>query len=157
MIREDRHFLISSGEYILTGKVKKVEKESRINRISEVLAIFPAVRVAYVYGSVLTRDDFRDIDIALFLDEALSDEDQVSAAEVVGFSLEEALSFSHVCDIKILNDAPVWFQYEVIRHGRPVYARTDGERFDRETSILIAYLDMKYSFDLFDHEYLARV
>lgn len=133
-----------------------MEKESRINRISEVLATFSAVRVAYVYGSVLTRDDFRDIDIALFLDETLSDEEQISAGEAVGFSLEEALSFSHVCDIKILNDAPVWFQYEVIRHGRPVYARTDEERFDRETDILIEYMDMKYSYDLFDRAYLAR-
>lgn len=133
-----------------------MEKESRINRISEVLATSPAVRVAYVYGSVLTRDDFRDIDIALFLDEALSEEDQASAAEAVGFSIEKALSFSHVCDVKILNDAPVWFQYEVIRHGRPVYAKTDEERFDRETDILIEYMDMKYSYDLFDRAYLAR-
>lgn len=133
-----------------------MEKAIIIKRISEVLTKVPTVRVGYLFGSFLTRDDFRDIDIALFLDERLSDKDQGLEAENVGFSLEETLGFSHVCDIKILNDAPVWFQYEVIRNGQPVYARTVEERFDFETTILIAYLDMKYTFDLFDHEYLAR-
>ena len=73
-----------------------------------------------------------------------------------GFVLKNRSGFPHVCDIKILNDAPVWFRYEVNRNGQPAYARTAEERFDVETPILIAYLDMKYTSDLFDHEYLAR-
>ena len=52
---------------------------------------FPQLRVGYIFGSFLTRDDFRDIDIALFPDERLSEKDRGLEAENVGFCLEESL------------------------------------------------------------------
>lgn len=133
-----------------------MEKEGIISHISPILASFSDLEVAYLYGSFLSRDDFRDIDIALFVSNDLSYDEQVSLAEKVAISIEEALSFGHECDVRVLNHAPVWFQFEVISTGRLLYSRTDGERVDRETATLIAYLDMKYTFDLFDAEYLAR-
>jgi predicted nucleotidyltransferase len=135
---------------------RSVEREAVLNCIGDILASFSGVQVAYVYGSFLTREDFRDIDIALFLDEDLSPAGQESLGEAIGISVEEALAFRHTCDVRVLNRAPVWFQYEVIRTGRAVYARTDEERFDRETTALVAYMDMKYTYDLFDAGYLAR-
>ncbi|HIH26468.1 MAG TPA: nucleotidyltransferase [Methanoregulaceae archaeon] len=133
-----------------------MEKGAIISHIRAILPSFSDLEVAYLYGSSLSREDFRDIDIALFVTDHLSYDEQVSLAEKVAVSIEEALSFGHECDVRILNHAPVWFQFEVISTGLLVYSRTDGERCDRETAALIAYLDMKYTFDLFDAEYLAR-
>ena len=133
-----------------------MEKNAILIKISETLRIFPEVHVAYCYGSFLLREDFRDIDIALFLDENLTAEQQESSAERIGIALEDAISFSHACDIRVLNCAPVWFQYEVISSGRLLYARSEEERYERETSALIVYQDMKYTYDLFDSGYLAR-
>ena len=133
-----------------------MEENAILEKMCELLRIFPEVQVAYCYGSFLLREDFRDIDIALFLDENLTAEQQESSAEQIGIALEEAISFSHVCDIRVLDGAPVWFQYEVISSGRLLYARSEEERYERETSALIAYQDMKYTYDLFDSVYLAQ-
>ncbi|HNS82551.1 MAG TPA: nucleotidyltransferase [Methanolinea sp.] len=133
-----------------------MEKNAILEKMCELLRIFPEVQVAYCYGSFLLREDFRDIDIALFLDENLTAEQQESSAEQIGIALEEAISFSHVCDIRVLDGAPVWFQYEVISSGRLLYARSEEERYEKETSALIAYQDMKYTYDLFDSVYLAQ-
>jgi len=54
------------------------EREEIIRTLRDVLATLPSVRVAYLYGSVLSREDFRDIDIALLIDTAL-DENQMLA------------------------------------------------------------------------------
>jgi len=120
------------------------------------ISTVPNVRLAYLYGSFLAREDFRDIDIALYLDEDPADDRQGSYAERIGIALEEARSFCHACDIRILNHSPVWFQYEVISSGLLLYARSDEERFEHETSVLIANQDMKCTCDLFDSGYLAR-
>jgi hypothetical protein len=91
-----------------------MEKNAILKKICEKFCIFPEVQVAYCYGSFLLREDFRDIDVALFLDENLTPEQQESSAERIGIALEDVISFSHACDIRALNCAPVWFQYEVI-------------------------------------------
>lgn len=131
-------------------------KADMIGRIREVLSTVRAVKIAYLYGSFLSRDDFRDIDIALLLDELHLPDDRMSVAGEAGLALEEVLGFSYNCDIRILNDAPVWFAFEVISTGHPVFARSDEVRFEFETDVVIAYLDMKYTYDLFDREYLAQ-
>jgi hypothetical protein len=122
-----------------------------------VLATLPSVRVAYLYGSFLSREDFRDIDIALLIDTALDDTQMLAYAARAGISLEKALDFRHECDVRVINDQPCWFQYEVISTGLPVFIANADERFDFETQVLTEYQDMKYTYDLFDREYLAKV
>jgi len=53
-----------------------------------------------------------------------------------------------------INNEPVWFRYEVIRTGIPLVVRDEMDRVDVETGVLQEYLDMKYTFDLFDREYM---
>jgi hypothetical protein len=38
-----------------------------IARIGQIISNYPEVQTAYVFGSFLEREDFRDIDIALLL------------------------------------------------------------------------------------------
>lgn len=60
-------------------------------------------------------------------------------------------------DVKILNSAPVYFQYEVIRTGEIVCSRDEAERIEYEASVASEYLDYKPTLDFFDHELLARI
>jgi predicted nucleotidyltransferase len=122
----------------------------------EVLSTLPSLRIAYVYGSFLSRDDFRDIDIALLLDD-LSDKDsfQKYVADA-GDRLEEALEFHAACDVRVLNDLPVWLGFEIISTGRPLYVHHEDDRIDFETRVTVEYQDMKFMYDLFDREYLAQ-
>ncbi|MEI6294282.1 MAG: nucleotidyltransferase domain-containing protein [Methanomicrobiales archaeon] len=134
-----------------------MDKDVIIQWLQDALSSLPSLRVAYLYGSFLSRDDFEDIDIGLFID---SGPDKVHALKFVanlGTILEEALEFRHECDIKILNEEPVWFTYEVISTGMVLFTRNEDDRIEIETGVLIEYQDIKSMYDLFDREYLAQV
>jgi hypothetical protein len=133
------------------------DREHIIRRIQDVLASLPSLRVAYIYGSFLTREDFRDIDIALLADDQYSGDKSPAFASRAADALEAAVGFRHECDVRVINHEPVWFRYEVISTGRPVYVRDEDDRIDFETGVLVEYQDMKSMYDLFDREYLAQV
>jgi len=133
------------------------ERDRIVNRIRDVLATLPSLRVAYLYGSFLSREDFRDIDIALLVDEQDCGEESLAYASRVADSLGTVLAFRHECDVRVINHEPVWFQYEVISSGRALYVRDEDDRIDFETRVLVEYQDMKSLYDLFDREYLAQV
>ncbi len=58
--------------------------------------------------------------------------------------------------MRILNYAPVYFQYEVISKGIVVLERDQDMRVDFEAHLISEYLDLKYMYDRFDQAYLAR-
>mgnify|MGYP001373323249 CR=1 FL=1 len=68
----------------------------------------------------------------------------------------KALEFRYECDVRVINDEPVWFQYEVISSGRAVFVHDEDDRVDFETRVLVEYQDIKSMYDLFDREYLAQ-
>jgi hypothetical protein len=133
------------------------EKEDVFQRIRGVVSTLSSLRIAYVYGSFLSRDDFRDIDIALLLDEQTSRDSFDRYAADAGDRIEEALGFRYGCDVRILNELPVWLGFEVIRTGIPLFVQNEEDRIDFETKMTVEYLDIRSLYDLFDHEYLAQV
>ena len=133
------------------------EKDQIVNRIRDVLASLPSLRVGYLYGSFLSREDFRDIDIALLVDGQVAVEGPLAYASRVADILGAELAFRHECDVRVINHEPVWFQYEVISSGRAIYVRDEDDRIDFETRVLVEYQDIKSMYDLFDREYLAQV
>jgi uncharacterized protein len=132
------------------------DKSIIIGQMHDMLSTLPSLRIAYVYGSFLSRDDFRDIDIALLLDGQPDGDFIQRYAASVGDHLEEALEFLHECDVKVLDDLPVWLKFEIISTGTPLYVRNDEDRIDYETQVLVEYQDVKSMYDLFDREYLAQ-
>jgi len=135
----------------------QMDKDIIIQRLRDSVSSIPSLRVAYLYGSFLSRDDFRDIDIGLFIDNGSDNEHALKYAANAGSILEEVLGFGHECDIKILNVEPVWFTYEVISTGMVLFTRNEDDRIEIETRVLIEYQDIKSMYDLFDREYLAQV
>lgn len=133
------------------------DRETITRRIHDVLAALPSLRVAYVYGSFLSREDFRDIDIALLTDDSCNIDKAPACASRAADAIEEAIGFRHECDVRVINNEPVWFRYEVISTGRPVFVRDEDDRIEFETGVLVEYQDMKSTYDLFDREYLAQV
>ena len=71
--------------------------------------------------------------------------------------IEDLLSPPVPCDVRVLNGAPVEFQYEVIRAGRIVFCRNEEQKIDYETDMMRRYLDLKYLFDRVDQAFLAGV
>ncbi|WP_176225921.1 nucleotidyltransferase domain-containing protein [Candidatus Hakubella thermalkaliphila] len=54
--------------------------------------------------------------------------------------LEEASGLSNI-DLRILNEAPLAFQGEVLRQGTEIYSSDEGKRILFETRTLDAFLD----------------
>jgi hypothetical protein len=71
--------------------------------------------------------------------------------------IEDLLTPHVPCDVRILNGAPVEFQYEVVRTGSIVFCRNDEQKIDYETVLMRRYLDLKYLFDRVDQAFLAGV
>jgi hypothetical protein len=47
-------------------------------------------------------------------------------------------------DLVIMNDSPIDLNYEVIKHGKILNMKDNGEKVDVESMILSRYLDRRY-------------
>ncbi len=79
---------------------------------------------AYLFGSVLDRPDYHDVDVGVYLRPALS-RDQAFEYEM-DLSTRLTLELHVAVDVHVLNDAPLGFQVSVLQ-GEPLLVR-DEER-----------------------------
>ncbi len=103
-------------------------------------ADYPVIS-AYLYGSQVGDRNLStsDIDVAVYIDpEALPLSLNVELGLCV--RLEEASGLSNI-DLRILNEAPLSFQGEVLRQGIEIYSADEGKRIRFETHTLDAFLD----------------
>lgn len=132
------------------------EREGLIEKVGSFFSVRKDVVFAYLFGSCITGETFRDMDIAVFLKEA----------PTMPLKLEISLSNEiwqflgkpkFEVDVKVLNSAPVYFQYEVIKTGRIIYSKDEAERIEYEATEASEYLDYKPTLEFFDQELLARI
>jgi predicted nucleotidyltransferase len=126
--------------------------DSEKQKLAEILSAEPAVEMAYLYGSFATglATQHSDIDIGVLV--------KPKYASVVDFKFESSLAEksegileSHKeVDLRVINKAPLHFQYQVIKPGMVLYAANDKNRVEFETYVISRYLDMKYYWNLYD-------
>lgn len=136
----------------------KMDKSSFLAEISKIIAELKEVDVAYIFGSFLESDEFNDIDVALLLSEDLGLDSYKSlkfSLKVAG-ELERQIKPRFEFDVRILNIAPVEFQFEVIKKGRVIFSRDKSRKVDYEFEVISTYLDLKYMYDILDKKFLAR-
>jgi len=93
---------------------------------------------AYLHGSFLQKNNFGDIDIAVYLKEV--SEEKIMSYE---FRLEEILEkfTSFPVDVRVLNNAPPSFCYSVIKNGIKLLNRDEENCSDFETMTYKIYFD----------------
>ncbi len=133
-----------------------MEKNRILESIRFILSGFEEIDLAYVFGSFLKRDDFRDIDIAIHISKELAPYQRFKLSSKVAGSLEKKIQPRVEFDVRVLNCAPAYFQYEVISQGMVVLERDQDMRVDYEAHLISEYLDLKYMYDRFDQDFLAR-
>ena len=74
----------------------------------------------------------------------------------VARKLEREIKPRFEFDVKILNHAPIEFQYEVIK-GKAVFLRNKTKKVEYESELILNYLDFKETYGWLDEEFLARV
>jgi len=136
-------------------------KESIYKRIREYLSHKREAILAYVFGSFLESDSFKDMDIALLLDAKI-----VGASEFpfpkfalkLASELERSVAPPRLdFDLKILNLTPIYFQYEVVKKGTLVFSRSEVESVQCEVRMISEYLDYKPTLEWFNNMLLSRI
>jgi predicted nucleotidyltransferase len=136
--------------------LKAEEKEEVLRTIRTVLAGFDEIEVGYVFGS-FSQGDFGDVDVAILVAGEPTPYQAMRFRARVERELERGFGYRFEADVKILNTAPVSFQYEVIKSGRRVFSRDNERRVRYEASVLSLYLDYAETLDWFDRVLLTRV
>lgn len=87
------------------------------------LATHPEIRFAMLYGSAAEGGTFRDLDIGLFVDRT-----QVSAEADLDYAFALADELAAIVpfpvDVRVINDAPLPFRYNVSR-GIPLMVKDE--------------------------------
>ena len=129
-----------------------------IGRLQSFFAGQRKVRLAYLFGSYGkgTEGPLSDIDIAVFLKNNLSKHDrQETQLELLG-EISSIVNTDRL-DLVVMNDCPVELNYEIIKHGKILNVKDEGERVDLESMILSRYLDRRYYEQRSLNSFLERV
>ena len=80
--------------------------------------------MAYLHGSFVTSESFRDIDVGLYTRER----SDFSYESDLSFDLSKATGYE--VEVRVINEAPVAFQMAVIREGLLLFSMDDDTRTD---------------------------
>ncbi len=119
--------------------MSKIAKEALTKLIREALLARDEIIFAYVHGSFLSLPEFRDIDIALFVNAA-----EVTSKEAFDYSFRLSVELSHLAsqdiDIQIMNYAPLGFRHSVFKNGRLLFSRDETLRADLIEGTVLEYI-----------------
>lgn len=114
------------------------DERERIRRtLVAVLESEPDLDFAWLHGSFLAADEFRDIDIGVHLSAAA--EVRLQRGLELAVRLDQEIGFP--IDVRVLNDAPVTFLFHVFREGRLLLSRNDERLADLMERTVREYLD----------------
>jgi uncharacterized protein len=118
-------------------KITRQVKEDILRRIDRFFEKYPHILFAYVHGSFISDDQFRDIDVAIYL--------KSTPAELLQAELDLETELYNIIqypvDVRILNDSPLSFRYNVIKNGRRFAVIDDDARCDFEETTVSHYFD----------------
>jgi len=127
-----------------------IEKEKIIEIIKSSLLNNPDVLFAYIFGSFTSKNNFRDIDIGIFITN-LDDIDILNYEFEIEKRLEDSLNIEF--DVRVINKAPSSFVYHILKNNILVVDRDKLLRADFENIIYKTYFDLQF----FTKEYLMDV
>ncbi len=132
--------------------------EELLTELKNSLSVFKEVSFAYLFGSAIRGVEFRDIDVAIYLLPCPdSSYERFKYAMRVGRALEKAISERREVDVRILNEAPLFFQYEVIQTGQLIFQREENRRIHYERCLLSKYLDYQPIWSALINQYLKEM
>lgn len=126
-------------------------------KISEVLKKRGEVLVAYLFGSTATgtTHEDSDLDVGLLLDDEF-EPDPLYTSRISG-QIERKIDSEKKVDVRILNEKPITFQHQVLKHGKEIFVRDEEERIKFETKVYDMYLDYKPFFDQYNRIRRKRI
>ena len=124
-----------------TRRLSESEKEILIGEISSALGAREHIQFAYIFGSFVSDEAFKDIDIGIFV----SGDKTESPLEFEIKVERELEGLMHVpVDVRVLNNAPLSFVYNVLKAGVVALDRDPNLRADFEGLVFKKYFDFRH-------------
>lgn len=130
----------------------RIDVSSRIDNLVERFGRLPGLVALYLYGSYDTphQTPLSDVDLAvLFAEDALPGPDE--RLRITGVAIE-ALREDDV-SLVFLNRAPLPFQHEVLRTGRPLLVRDEVALADFRERVVDRYCDFVIDYEAMRADY----
>ena len=123
-------------------QISGIDKASfrRIDRMLE----SSDVLVCYLYGSYARNQqtNLSDLDLAILMAQKSSALERSRLSLKLSHAIAESMNGVDV-DLRVINDTPLEFRYNVIHEGIVIYSRDDEQRLKFESRTLMEYFDFK--------------
>jgi predicted nucleotidyltransferase len=126
------------------------EKEVLAEKISDILKAKEYILFAYIFGSFVSGDGFKDIDIGVFISGAEGKSPLKLELKLEG-EIEHAIHMP--VDIRIINNAPSSFIYNILKGGTVIVDKNKSLRSDFEGMVFKKYFDFQH----LRNEYLREI
>ncbi|MGQ9624990.1 MAG: type VII toxin-antitoxin system MntA family adenylyltransferase antitoxin [Candidatus Bathycorpusculaceae bacterium] len=110
-----------------------------LERLASRLKADPEILFAYVYGSFIKREFFRDLDVAVWLKNPSK-----AFSYVVDFSARLEIELGVPVDVQVLNEAPLSFKFHVFTEGKILFSGDEVFGAKLVDEVIRNYLDFKF-------------
>lgn len=107
-------------------------------KLKKALERHPEVVFAYLHGSILETEHFRDVDVAVYVNESVKNHLKYELSLAVELEKEIGMEV----DVRVLNDAPPAFRYRAVR-GKLLVSRDEEKRLNFIERTVEEYLDFE--------------
>ncbi len=115
------------------------QREGLIQKLKESLAKREEIIFSYLYGSFVDGKYFRDVDVAVYVDEGLVPEDE-ALEYILKLGTELEMQAEMPVDVRVLNYASIGFKYHATT-GKVLTCRDDDLRAYVVAGIWSMYFD----------------
>jgi predicted nucleotidyltransferase len=116
-----------------------VIRKTLAERIKDELEKGEEIKFAYLFGSFLYDTSFRDIDVAVYVDEAKLPQEVNSYTMELSQGLSLLTSFP--VEVQVMNHAPLGFKHSVLKHGQLLFSKDEKLRSDLIEAVSLEYMD----------------
>ena len=114
------------------------EKGALLDRLRRELMGMEDIVFAYVHGGFVERDEFRDVDVAIWIRDP-----EKAFYYTVDFSAKLEIKFKLPIDVHVLNEAPLSFKYHVFTKGVLLFSKDEDFRRRKLDEVVRKYIDLK--------------
>ncbi len=117
------------------------QRKEIMDNISSTLKAKEEIIFAYIHGSFL-ENLFRDVDLAIYLDEMLSKKEALHFELSLERELEEEIIFP--VDVRTLEYSPLHFRFNVFKSGKLLFSKDEEVRSDFLSLSLVEHHDFNF-------------
>jgi predicted nucleotidyltransferase len=114
------------------------ERERLLDELRRILEGAKSISFAYVHGSFIKRELFRDVDVAIWVEGH-----EAPFKHEVDLSSRIEVDLKVPVDIHVLNEAPVTFKHAVFTEWRLLFSRDERARIEVVDETIRQYIDLR--------------